>query len=558
MSSRVPNGRSPHASHARPSCCEMPRRARRRTPRRSATSSRSSVDRPRRELELTAGLDRDLRVAARERDRCDRPRAPALPPRVREPREQRADAVRARRTAAPRRSRATTPISSCSVPTRHSARGLPAVAKYASSSAVERTGTASCLVDEVHAGSGTLGGDPVSVNRMPRCGSVRDRDGTSAARSSQRSRHKRARLLELLRTRCVPGTRSDAVVGPQVELLHRLQAGQPRRRGCRADRRAVPRRSSTRSRPRPLPSVGSRWAPIRWPPRRAIVSFQAGRPRSAFIVRKEPKGHGTGQWVESTKLPGGREGRDPRGCRHHRRSTLKAIERARLAGLECSTRSALVDRLEGGREAVEAEAPLHHAVHAARFPPRPMKRVIALAVLVAALAAAEAWPVDSASDWPAHRRRLRRRHRALDAQGRCAVSTRKCSSSRRRSSRPSGGRRMRSRDADVRGLDGAAREQRIAQAQADTAGPYEIELHGHDLGSSRERPRSRQAERVARRAVDEQGNEIEPLEIVKDKRPVFTRARRVSGARRLRDAPYIARFPRRRRCSARRKRCACA
>src|SRR5512140_3894925 len=37
----------------------------------------------------------------------------------------------------------------------------------------------------------------------------------------------------------------------------------------------------------------------------SVVSFQAGRPRAAFIVRKEPKGHGTGQWVESAGLAAG-------------------------------------------------------------------------------------------------------------------------------------------------------------------------------------------------------------------------------------------------------------
>src|SRR6188474_2974111 len=37
----------------------------------------------------------------------------------------------------------------------------------------------------------------------------------------------------------------------------------------------------------------------------SLVSFQRGRPRAAFIVRKEPKGHGTNQWLEATKLPPG-------------------------------------------------------------------------------------------------------------------------------------------------------------------------------------------------------------------------------------------------------------
>ena len=37
----------------------------------------------------------------------------------------------------------------------------------------------------------------------------------------------------------------------------------------------------------------------------SVVSFLAGRPRAAFLVRKEPKGHGTNQWLESTRLPAG-------------------------------------------------------------------------------------------------------------------------------------------------------------------------------------------------------------------------------------------------------------
>src|SRR5262249_4012544 len=33
----------------------------------------------------------------------------------------------------------------------------------------------------------------------------------------------------------------------------------------------------------------------------SLVSFVAGRPRPAFYVRKEPKAHGTAQWLEGTK-----------------------------------------------------------------------------------------------------------------------------------------------------------------------------------------------------------------------------------------------------------------
>src|SRR5688572_25272664 len=34
----------------------------------------------------------------------------------------------------------------------------------------------------------------------------------------------------------------------------------------------------------------------------SLSSYLAGKPLSAFIVRKEPKGHGTSQWVEGRTL----------------------------------------------------------------------------------------------------------------------------------------------------------------------------------------------------------------------------------------------------------------
>jgi len=91
----------------------------------------------------------------------------------------------------------------------------------------------------------------------------------------------------------------------------------------------------------------------------SVCSFQAGQPRQAFIVRKEPKGHGTGQWVESTKLPAGAKVVILEDVVTTGASTLRAIERSRQAGLEVLCALGLVDRLEGGREAVEAETPLH-------------------------------------------------------------------------------------------------------------------------------------------------------------------------------------------------------
>ena len=90
----------------------------------------------------------------------------------------------------------------------------------------------------------------------------------------------------------------------------------------------------------------------------SVVSFQRGRPRAAFIVRKEPKGHGTGQWLESTKLPAGADVVIVEDVVTTGAATLKAIERARLAGLTVVHAIGLVDRLEGGRDAVTKETPL--------------------------------------------------------------------------------------------------------------------------------------------------------------------------------------------------------
>ena len=90
----------------------------------------------------------------------------------------------------------------------------------------------------------------------------------------------------------------------------------------------------------------------------SLVSFQAGRPRAAFLVRKEPKAHGTAQWIESTRLPEGAKVVILEDVVTTGAATLKAIERARLAGFTVLHALGLVDRLEGGREAVEAQCPL--------------------------------------------------------------------------------------------------------------------------------------------------------------------------------------------------------
>ena len=92
----------------------------------------------------------------------------------------------------------------------------------------------------------------------------------------------------------------------------------------------------------------------------ATLSFLAGRPRDAFYVRKEPKGHGTAQWIEGAKwLPAGAPVAIVEDVVTTGASTLRAIERARLHGYKVEGVLALVDREEeDGAAAVEKEAPL--------------------------------------------------------------------------------------------------------------------------------------------------------------------------------------------------------
>jgi orotate phosphoribosyltransferase len=88
----------------------------------------------------------------------------------------------------------------------------------------------------------------------------------------------------------------------------------------------------------------------------ALTSFLEGEPIDAFIVRKEPKGHGTGQWIEGRKtIPDGSRVAVLEDVMTTGGSALKAIERCRAEGLVVAGCFALVDRLEGGREAIEAQ-----------------------------------------------------------------------------------------------------------------------------------------------------------------------------------------------------------
>jgi orotate phosphoribosyltransferase len=93
----------------------------------------------------------------------------------------------------------------------------------------------------------------------------------------------------------------------------------------------------------------------------ALMSQFGPRPLNAFYIRKEPKGHGTGQWIEGTKsLAPGMPVAILEDVVTTGASTLRAVERAREFGLHVMAAFALVDRLEDeGADQVRAVLPLH-------------------------------------------------------------------------------------------------------------------------------------------------------------------------------------------------------
>lgn len=98
-------------------------------------------------------------------------------------------------------------------------------------------------------------------------------------------------------------------------------------------------------------------------------------------------------------------------------------------------------------------------------------------------------------------------------------------------------------DAEHRGLQGEARAQRMAQAQADAAGPYEFELMV-TTWDRRENDLDRGKKSIWKVVLlDENGMEVEPLEIVKDKRPAYVVRAEYPELGDFAQA-YVARFPR--------------
>jgi orotate phosphoribosyltransferase len=87
----------------------------------------------------------------------------------------------------------------------------------------------------------------------------------------------------------------------------------------------------------------------------SLTCARRGWPVPAFIIRKEPKKHGTAQWIEGPKnLREGMRVAILEDVVTTGASTLKAVERAKLCGLVVARVLCLVDRNEGGAEAIAA------------------------------------------------------------------------------------------------------------------------------------------------------------------------------------------------------------
>jgi len=88
----------------------------------------------------------------------------------------------------------------------------------------------------------------------------------------------------------------------------------------------------------------------------SVVSFLEQSPIPAFIVRKEAKGHGTGNYIEGLKNL-------PEGCRvalvedvvTTGGTLLKVIERVESAGFVVGLVVTIVDRQEGGAKILEQQ-----------------------------------------------------------------------------------------------------------------------------------------------------------------------------------------------------------
>ncbi len=85
----------------------------------------------------------------------------------------------------------------------------------------------------------------------------------------------------------------------------------------------------------------------------SLVSALDGRMINGLIVRKEPKGHGTEAWVEGLLPTEGTKITVLEDVITTGGSSLKAVEKLRDAGYVVERVVSIVDRQEGGKEAME-------------------------------------------------------------------------------------------------------------------------------------------------------------------------------------------------------------
>ena len=84
----------------------------------------------------------------------------------------------------------------------------------------------------------------------------------------------------------------------------------------------------------------------------AVCSALDGRMVNALIVRKEPKGHGTQAWIEGPELKEGTKVTVLEDVVTSGGSAIKAAEKLRDAGYVVERVVAIVDRQEGGKDAM--------------------------------------------------------------------------------------------------------------------------------------------------------------------------------------------------------------
>lgn len=98
-----------------------------------------------------------------------------------------------------------------------------------------------------------------------------------------------------------------------------------------------------------------------------LISRAIGEPLPGFFIRREPKGHGTNLWLEGGKnLKKGMKVVILEDVVTTGGSSLKAIETTEREGFEVIGVVALLDRLDGGKEAIESKGYTFESIYTLR------------------------------------------------------------------------------------------------------------------------------------------------------------------------------------------------